>query len=73
MGRDDVGGKMEANLKRILDCLLLVENLAALKFVGTSSGEARVQANVLFVIREAPVGDPELKLLRHWGKPIDDQ
>ena len=60
---------MEADLKWILDRLLLVESFAALELFGTSGGETRVKANVLFVVGKTPVGDPELELLRHWREP----
>ena len=60
---------MEADLEWVFDSLLFVEDFTALELVCASGGQTRIQTNVLFVVRKAPIRNPKLKLLRHWREP----
>lgn len=70
---DDRRRQVEADLERILDGPVLVERLAAMELVRRAVGQARVQPNVLLVVREAPERDAQLQLLGHWRKHVLDQ
>ena len=61
---------METDLQRVPDRLRLENVVALVELVGGTVGQARVQPDVLFLLGEAPEGDPKLEVLRHrW--PVD--
>ena len=49
------------NLKRFFDGSAFVEILALVELVSCTVGQARVKANVLFIVREGPEGDAQLE------------
>lgn len=53
---------MEPNLQRILYRPALEQLVSPVELVRRAVGQARVQPDVFLVVREAPVGDTELKL-----------
>lgn len=65
--------QVETNLEGVLHALILIDVISTLELVRRPIRQARVEPDVLLVVREAPEGYPQLKLLRNGRVDMFDE